>query len=170
MIDFNALRVFERVAALRSFTAAAHALGMPKSTVSRLISRLEADLGTRLLQRTTRDVVLTPPGEALFARCADILDGVGETVDYVSSLGSEPQGLLRITAGIGFGIEILGEQLPDFLLRYPKVDIALDLAASQADLVADGVDVAVRLGPVPRSDMVAIKLGTLHRYICAAPS
>ncbi len=170
MIDFNALRVFERVGALRSFTAAAHALGMPKSTVSRLISRLEADLGTRLLQRTTRDVVLTNPGQALFVRCADILHGVDETVAYVSSLGTEPQGLLRITAGIGFGIDVLGEQLPAFLLRYPKVDIALDLDTRQADFGADGVDVAVRLGPMPSSGMLAIKLGTIHRYVCAAPS
>jgi len=170
MIDLNSLRVFEKVAALRSFTAAARALALPKSNVSRLIAKLEADLGTRLFQRTTRDVVLTPTGEALLERCAEIIANVSEAVDYVSSLGSEPQGVLRISAGIGFGINVLGEQLSEFLLRYPKVDISLDLETRQADLVAEGIDVAVRLGPMPDSGMTAIKLGIIRRYICAAPS
>ena len=170
MIDLNSLRIFEKVAALRSFTAAGRALGLPKSNVSRLIAKLEADLGTRLFQRTTRDVVLTPTGDALFERCADILASVAETVDYLSSLGGEPQGLLRISAGIGFGINVLAEQLPAFLLRYPKVNISLDLATRQADLVAEGVDAAVRLGPMQNSGMMAVRLGTIRRYICAAPS
>jgi len=170
MIDLNSLRAFEKVAVLQSFTAAARALGLPKSNVSRLIAKLEADLGTRLFQRTTRDVALTLTGEALLERCADIIAKVSDAVDYVGSLGSEPRGLLTISAGIGFGINVLAEQLPDFLLRFPKVVIALDLETRQADLVAEGIDVAVRMGPMPDSSMMSVKLGTLRRYICAAPS
>lgn len=170
MLDLNSLRVFEKVASLKSFSGAGRMLGLPKSSVSRLIGKLETDLGTRLFQRTTREVVLTSTGEALFERCGEILLNVGRAIDYVGSLAAEPRGLLKISAGIGFGINILSEQLPDFLIRYPKVDIALDLETRAADMVAEAVDVAIRLGPMPDSGLVAIKLGKIHRYICAAPS
>lgn len=170
MLDLNSLRVFEKVASLRSFSGAARALGMPKSNVSRLIAKLETELGTRLFQRTTRDVVLTPTGGALMERCAEIIASLGDAIDYVGSLSSEPRGVLKISAGIGFGINVLAEQLPEFLIRYPRIDIALDLESRQADLVAEAVDVAVRLGPMPHSGLVAIKLGEIQRYLCAAPS
>jgi DNA-binding transcriptional LysR family regulator len=170
MLDLNALRVFEKVASLRSFSGAARALALPKSNVSRVIAKLEADLGTRLFQRTTRDVVLTPTGEALLERCSAILANVSDTIDYLGSLAGHPRGQLRISAGIGFGINVLAEQLPGFLLRYPEIDIMLDLETRQADLVAEAIDVAVRLGPMPDSGLVAVKLGELQRYICAAPS
>ncbi|HEX7784511.1 MAG TPA: LysR family transcriptional regulator [Sphingobium sp.] len=169
MLDLNSLGVFEKVAALKSFSGAARVLGLPKSTVSRLVGKLESDLGTRLFQRTTREVMLTPTGEALFERCSDILANVSEAIDYVGSLTAEPRGLLRIGAGIGFGINILSEQLPEFLRRYPKIDIALDLETRQADLIAASIDVAIRMGPMPDSGLVAIKLGKIRRYICAAP-
>ena len=98
MLDLNTLRVFERVASLGSFTAAAKALGLPKSSVSRNVSRLEEELGARLLQRTTRRVVLTAVGNALRERCEEPLGKVSETMDYVSSLGGKPRGLLRVSA------------------------------------------------------------------------
>jgi LysR family transcriptional regulator for bpeEF and oprC len=170
MMDLNCLRVFEKVASLKSFSGAARALGMPRSNVSRLITKLETELGTRLFQRNTRDVVLTPTGSALLERFAAIMASVGDAIDYVTGLNAEPQGLLKISAGIGFGINVLAEQLPEFLLRYPKIDIALDLETRQADLVAEAFDVAVRLGPMRDSGLVTIKLGTIRRYICAAPS
>jgi DNA-binding transcriptional LysR family regulator len=170
MFDLNSLRVFEKVASLKSFSGAARALGMPKSNVSRLIAKLETDLGTRLFQRTTREVVLTPTGLALLERCTAIIANVDDTIDYVGSLGGEPRGVLKISAGIGFGINVLAEQLPEFLIRYPKIEIALDLETRQADLVAEAIDVAVRLGPMHDSGLVTIKLGTIRRYICAAPS
>src|SRR5450755_1086601 len=102
MIDLNALRVFERVASLRSFSAAARSLGLPKSSVSRSVAQLEAELGTRLFQRTSRAVVLTESGIALRDRCGDILARVDETVEFVGTFGGNPRGLLRISAGIGF--------------------------------------------------------------------
>lgn len=170
MLDLNDLRVFDRVAALRSFSAASRALGLPKSSVSRGVARLEAELGTRLLQRTTREVVLTETGILLQERCADILARVGETVDYVGSLRAAPRGALKVSAGIGFGLNILSELLPQFLERYADVDISLELTSRSVDLVAESVDVAIRLGPMPDSGLVARRLGAMRRYLCVAPA
>lgn len=169
MIDLNDLRVFERVAALQGFSAAARALGLPKSSVSRSIQRLEGELSTRLLQRTTREVVLTESGRVLHERCAELLGQLAHTVDFVSSLHDGPRGCLRVSTGIGFGIAVLTDLLPDFLLRYPKIDIVLDLSSAPQDLVSERIDVAFRLGRMPDSQIVARRLGTLHRYVCVSP-
>lgn len=162
--------MFEKVASLKSFTAAARALGLPKSNVSRAIARLEDDLGTRLFQRTTRAVMLTLTGQALLDRSSDIIANLSEALAYVGSLAGQPRGLLKISAGMGFGVNVLAEQLPEFLLLYPDIEIALDLESRAADLVAEAVDVAVRLGPLPDSGLVAVKLGEMRRYLCAAPA
>ena len=170
MMDLNDLRVFEKVGSLRSFSAAARALGLPKSSVSRSIARLETALGVRLCQRTTRKVVLTEAGVALMERCADIMGQVEETVDYVGGLAVAPRGALRISAGIGFGVNVLSEQLPQFLRLFPNVSISLDLRGQSADLIGDDVDVAIRMGPMPDSQFVAFKLGALSRHLCASPA
>lgn len=167
-LDLNHLRVFDRVASLASFSAAARALGLPKSNVSRGVAKLEATLGARLFQRTTRNVVLTPAGEALKERCAALLTGIDETVDYISSLTDTPRGPLKISAGIGFGINVLGDLLPGFLDRYPDVQVTLNLSTRTADLVSEGVDCAIRLGPLPDSSLVATQLGVINRYLCAS--
>jgi DNA-binding transcriptional LysR family regulator len=170
MIDLNALRVFERVAALQSFSAAARSLGSPKSSVSRSIARLEAELGTRLLQRTTRAVVLTESGMALRVRCKDILTRVDETLDYVGTFRGSPRGGLRISAGIGFGQNVLADLLPAFVVRYPEIDVVLDLTSQSVDLIATSIDVAIRMGPLPSSELVARRLGVIPRVLCVAPS
>jgi DNA-binding transcriptional LysR family regulator len=170
MLDLNSLRVFEKVASLKSFTAAARALGLPKSNVSRSVARLEDALGTRLFQRTTRDVVLTLTGAALLDRSSALIANISEALEYVGSLGGQPRGILKMSAGVGFGINVLAEQLPGFLRRYPEIGIALDLESRPADLIAEAVDVAVRLGPLPDSGLVAVKLGEMRRYLCAAPA
>ncbi|WP_430913861.1 LysR family transcriptional regulator [Methylobacterium sp. sgz302541] len=169
MIDLNDLRVFERVATLRSFAAASRELKVPRSSVSRSIQRLEATVGVRLLQRTTRDVTLTEAGVALLDQSAESLARLGDALDYVSGLGEEPRGTLRISAGIGFGVNILSELLPEFIRRHPNVDATLDLSSTPADLVAERIDVAIRMGPMPDSQIVAKRLGLLHRYLCASP-
>ena len=170
MLDLNDLRVFERVGSLRSFSAAARVLSQPRSTVSRSIARLEAALGTRLIQRTTRDVALTPSGESLLARCASALDQLDDALAYVGGLAAAPRGPLRISAGIGFGITVLAEQLPGFLRRYPDVDVLLDLTSRTADLINDRIDVAIRLGPLSDSSLIAVRLGEIGRTLCAAPA
>lgn len=169
MANLDDLRVFERVAALRSFAAASRALDEPRSNVSRSIARLEAALGLRLVQRTTREVTLTPAGESLLQRCASALGDLDEALTYVSGLGVEAQGMLRLSAGIGFGINVLADQLPAFLRQYPRVDIDLDLTSRIADLVADRIDVAIRFGELPDSSMVAVRLGEMKRLLCASP-
>jgi DNA-binding transcriptional LysR family regulator len=169
MIDLNDLRVFEKVALLHSFSRAAKVLGLPKSSVSRSIARLESDLGVRLMQRTTRGVRTTELGEMLRARCADILDRVDGALDSISDLSSEPRGSLRISAGIGFGANVLSGILPEFLERYPHIDLELSLTPDLVDMVADEVDMAIRMGPLPDAGFIAVRLGTISRYLCAAP-
>lgn len=169
-VDLNSLLVFEKVATLASFSAAARALGLPRSTVSRQIARMEEELGTRLFQRTTREVALTSTGQALRERCAEILATVREALDHVGSLATTPRGSLKLSAGVGFGINVLSVHLPEFLRRYPEVSVSLLLESRVADLVAESVDVAIRLGPLPDSSLVSIRLGEMRRYVCAAPA
>jgi len=170
MLDLNDLRVFESVASLRSFSAAARALKLPKSSVSRSVGRLETELGTRLLQRTTREVVLTEAGKLLRARCVDILAGIGEAVDLVGGFAFTPRGLLRVSAGLGFGVHVLGSALPQFLERYPEIEISLRLGNRSIDLLGDGIDVAIHMGPLADSQLIASRLGSMERYLCAAPT
>jgi LysR family transcriptional regulator, regulator for bpeEF and oprC len=168
--DLDDLRVFERVGALGSFAAAAKALGQPRSNVSRSVARLEAALATRLIHRTTREVTLTPAGESLMARCAAALGELSDALNHIGSLSNEVSGQLVLSAGIGFGINVLSDQLPGFLQSFPNVRVQLDLTSRNADLVADRVDVAIRLGPLLDSSMVAVFLGEMKRVLCAAPS
>ena len=158
------------VAALRSFSAAARALELPKSSVSRSVARLETELGTRLLQRTTREVVLTEAGALLRARCADILASIGEAVELVGGFASAPRGLLRVSASLGFGVHMLGSALPQFLERYPEIEISLRLGSRSIDLLGDGIDVAIHTGPLADSQLIASRLGSMPRYLCAAPA
>ena len=169
MLDLNDLRAFEKVATTKSFASAARALGQPRSSVSRSVARLERELDARLFQRTTREVALTPAGEALRQRCSGLLNSLKEAVDQVRNSKSVPQGHLRVTAGVGFGINLLGQELPAFLERHPGLAISLDLSSEKRDLMAD-VDVAIRLGPMPDSGLVSARLRTMPRHLCASPS
>ena len=168
MLDRNDLQVFERVAALQGFSEAARALGLPKSNVSRSVARLEAALAARLFHRSTRDVTLTAAGIALRDRARDIIERAGEALDYVGSLAQGPRGSIKVNSGIGFGLNVLGSELPKFLQRYPDVDVTLDLESRSADLVSEAIDVAVRLGPLHDSSAIAVRLGAMRRYLCAS--
>jgi LysR family transcriptional regulator for bpeEF and oprC len=97
--------------------------------VSRSVARLEAALGTRLIHRITRQVELTSAGLSLVTRCTNALSVLGEAFDYVGSLASQPHGELRISCGIGFGINVLAQQLPAFLQRFPQIEVSLDLSS-----------------------------------------
>ena len=170
MLDLNDLQVFERVAALRGFSEAARALGLPKSNISRSVARLEGALGARLFHRSTRDVTLTAAGVALMDRARDLIERAGEALDYVGGLAHGPRGSIKVNSGIGFGLNILGSELPTFLQRYPDVDVTLDLESRAVDLVGEAIDVALRLGPLHDSNLIAVRLGAMRRYLCAAPS
>lgn len=168
-MDLNNLRIFERVASLKSFSAAARSLGLPKSSVSRSVARLEDELGTRLLQRSTRKVALTEAGLVFSQRCKEILAQVDVTVDYVSSLGSAPRGLLKLSAGIGFGVNVLSVVVPRFMAMYPRVDVSIELTSKNLDLIAEGIDIAIRMGPMPDSALMTTRLASVKRYMCASP-
>jgi LysR family transcriptional regulator for bpeEF and oprC len=166
MLDLNDLRAFEKVATTRSFSAAARALNLPRSSVSRSIARLEEELGARLFQRTTREVALTSTGEALHLRCAGLLGALEDAVGQARNATSVPRGHLRVTA---FAANLLRKELPAFLERCPEVTVALDVSSVRRDLIADA-DVAIRLGPMPDSGVVATRIRTVKRYLCASPS
>jgi DNA-binding transcriptional LysR family regulator len=170
VLDLNDVRVFEKVAAANSFASAARALGLPRSSVSRCIARLEEELGARLFQRTTREVALTSTGKELKERCSGILHRLEEAVNEVRSATSAPRGVLRVSTTIGVGFSVLADELPAFLARYPGVQLAIDLSTRVVDLVAEGVDVAIRLGPMPSSGLVSTRLGVWTRHLCVAPS
>src|SRR5690606_37419724 len=149
MIDLNHLRIFERVAAHGSFSAAARELGLPRSNVSRAVSKLEESLKTRLMHRTTREVTLTTSGKALFERVAGIMEELDEAVGYIDTLTGVPSGPLRVSAGIALGINVLGDALPKFLERYPEIRLELHLESARVDLLSDNIDVALRFGRLP---------------------
>jgi DNA-binding transcriptional LysR family regulator len=111
-LDRDLLRVFERVASLAGISAAARALGSAKSNVSRGVARLEATLHARFFQRTARHVVLTATGESLHERCAVLLEGLGEAIEYVSGFADAPNGRIKVSAGVGFGVDVLAEIVP----------------------------------------------------------
>jgi LysR family transcriptional regulator for bpeEF and oprC len=165
MFDLNDLRIFERVAATKSFSAAARVLGLPRSSVSRSIARLEEELDARLFQRTTREVALTPTGEALQLRCAGLLGALEEAVGQVRSSTSEPRGHLRVAAFAG---NLLRKELPAFLERYPAVTVSVDISCETRDLMTD-TDVAIRLGHMPDSGVVATRIRSAERVLCASP-
>jgi len=137
--------------------------------VSRNVARLERELGARLFQRTTREVALTPTGDALLQRCIGLLASLEDAVDQVRNTTSIPHGPLRVTTGVGFGVNVLAQELPEFLVRYPGVTVSLDLSTEKKDLVADA-DVAIRLGPMPDSGLVSARLRTMTRHLCVSPA
>lgn len=166
MHDFNAALLFVRVVEAGSLRGAARALGVPKSTVSRKLAELEARLGARLLQRTTRRLGLTDVGRGYYAKASA---AVAALVDAERSVGDhlgEPRGVVRITAPLNIGPLLIGPAVIELLARHPRVEVELELSERIVDLVREGFDVAVRAGPLPDSSLVARRIGagTLHTY------
>lgn len=157
-VDLNRIAVFARVVEAGSFTAAAAALGLRKSSVSRSVAALEAELGIRLLQRTTRKLSVTDAGRAYYDRARDALAGLDEARQAVSSLGAEPRGLVRVTAPVDLAGD-LAAVTSAFLRAHPDVRIEMLLTARYVDLVKEGFDLAVRAGALTDSSLLARKLG-----------
>ena len=170
MIEMDDVRAFQKVASLLSFSAAGRVLGVRKSAISRSVQRLESALHVRLLERTTRDVTLTDAGRSILNQLSEVLSRLDEVVDFAAGLSAHPRGRLNLSAGIGFGIEVLTELLPEFSSAYPDIAIALDLTSRTVDLVRDRVDVAFRMGPLADSNLIATRLGAIGCQLCAAPS
>lgn len=152
-----------------SLSGAGRRLGMPLATVSRKVSDLEAHLKTRLFQRSSRRLTLTDAGTSYVAACRRILDDVGEAERTASGEYSAPKGDLIITAPIVFGrLHVLPIVL-EFLMIYPEIDVRVVLADRVVDLLQDHVDLAVRIGKLPSSSLVALKVGATRRVVCASP-
>ncbi len=162
--------VFVRIVELQGFSAAGRDLGLTPSALSKAVSRLEARLGVRLLNRTTRALTLTAEGETYFARSQRILADIRDAEAEVVRSTGRPRGLLRINAGAAFGQHQLPRALPAFLERYPDIQIELSVTDRMVDLVKETTDLALRTGSLPDSSLVARKICDLHRVICASPA
>lgn len=159
-VDLNAVAVFAKVVELKSFRAAAHALGVPRSTVSVRVAQLEAHLGARLLERTTRRLHLTHAGGAYFQSITPALEALHVAEQAVDDLQVEPSGPLRITTTVDGGQLVLAPVLLEYMRRYPKVVLDVQLTDRRVDLVEEGFDLALRMGRLPDSSLVARKLNT----------
>lgn len=160
---------FREVAQRGGFSAAARQLKLSPSAVSKLISRLEARLGVRLLNRTTRQVKPTEGGEAFLQRCILILDEIESAEDLLAGYGREPRGMLTVNCTADFARYCLLPLLPHFKALYPQLKLTLQVSGATVDLVAEGVDVAVRMGELRDTSLVARKLFSSPRIICASP-
>jgi len=168
--DLNAAHLFVEVVQRGSFTGAARALGLPKSTLSRRIGELETRLGARLLQRTTRSLSLTDLGAAYFERVHRIVSDLGEAEAAVLDAQSTPRGVLRLTAPPDLGMVLLPRALPEFSQKYPEVELVLDLSGRRMDLVAEGFDVALRAGHHLDGSVIGKVIATSSTALYASPA
>ncbi|NYT60287.1 LysR family transcriptional regulator [Alcaligenaceae bacterium] len=169
MRDLNALRVFAHVAQLRSFKAAAIKLGLTSSAVSKAITRLEAEIGVTLLQRTTRSVGLTDDGATFFENCRQILDEIGRAENLLSRAVVGPYGRLRVHMTEGVGRRMIMPLLQQFLEQNPNLSISAELSDRVVDIANEGFDVDIRIGEVADSRLIARRLGDLRFVTCASP-
>ncbi|RFA30595.1 LysR family transcriptional regulator [Alkalilimnicola ehrlichii] len=170
MQNLNDMYYFAQVAEHGSFTAAAYAVGMPKSTLSRRISRLEEGLGVRLLHRTTRRLTLTDIGREYLRHCQEVLAAAEAASEAVQRIQGEPSGLVRVTAPLSVSQTLLARAVPEFLARYPKVRIDLEASSRRVDLIADGVDVAIRVrSSLEDSSLVMRRFGISRLILVASP-
>jgi DNA-binding transcriptional LysR family regulator len=164
------MTAFVRAVELGGFSAAARELALTPSAVSKLVSRLEERLGVRLLNRTTRALALTAEGEAYFARSQRILADILEAESEAAGFRERPRGRLRLNVGVALGLHQLAQVLPEFFARYPEILVDLTISDRRIDLIEQGADVAVRVGPLDDSTLVARKICDFERVICAAPA
>jgi DNA-binding transcriptional LysR family regulator len=168
-IDLNLVATFVRVIEAGSFTAAAQALGLPKSSVSRRVSALEKLLGVRLVQRSTRRLALTEAGRAYFERARAALGGLTDAQAAVADMSQEVAGPIRLSAAPD-NTGMLAGLLAEFLARHPRVQLELCLTSRRVDLVAEGFDLALRAGRLADSSLVARRLGSTDLGLFASPA
>jgi DNA-binding transcriptional LysR family regulator len=170
MDRLQAMTVLLDVVDAGSLSAAGRRLHMPLASVSRRISELEAHLKVRLLNRSTRQLSLTEAGHAYVAACRRILEQVGEAERSAAGEYSAPRGELTLTAPVVFGRLHMLPVVSDFLKTYPEIDIRLILSDRVVHLLEDHIDAALRIGRLPESSLVAMRLGTVRHVVCASPA
>jgi DNA-binding transcriptional LysR family regulator len=166
---FDDMTVFVRAVEAESFSGAARRLGIAKSVVSRRIASLEDRLETSLFHRTTRRLSLTETGHAYYERVRNILADVVEAEEVARRLQSELQGTLKVAAPMSFGVLHLSPAVGDFLALHPRLEIDLDLNDRWVDLVSEGHDLAIRIGQLADSSLIARRLAPCRRVVCASP-
>ena len=164
------MTAFVRAVETGGFSAAARDLGLTPSALSKLVTRLEDRLGARLLHRTTRRLQLTAEGEAFYARARPILAAMAEAEAEVTEAGVSARGLLRLHCGSAFGMHQLAPGIPRFQERHPEVEIDITISDQPLGAMESGVDLAIRIGPLDESSMVARRICNLERVICASPA
>jgi DNA-binding transcriptional LysR family regulator len=169
MGDVADLRTFVQVVERGGFAAASKELGITPSAVSKLVTRLEDRLGVRLLHRTTRRLSLTPEGETYHLRARDILAAIEDADAEVSRAGDQARGRLRVNCVPAFALNQLAPVLSDFLKTYPNIELELNLTDRVIDLLAENADVAIRVGHIDDSSLVARRIGEVARGLFASP-
>ncbi|MGI9352048.1 MAG: LysR family transcriptional regulator [Rhizobiaceae bacterium] len=169
MSQFDDLEVFSKVVALGSMSAAAREMGLSPAVVSKRLQRLEERLGTRLLNRTTRQISMTESGQGFYERVLAILAGLEEAEAFVARRSSLARGLLKISAPTSFGRLHIAPHLVKFMRANPELKINLELSDTFVDIISGGFDLAIRIGELPDSTLVARKLAPVKRVLCASP-
>lgn len=169
MQQWEGLAEFVAVVETGSFTKASRRLNISTAQVSRQISQLEQRMAVKLLYRTTRKVSVTEAGQLYYQHCRPLLDGLEEAERAVTQLQSTPKGKLNLTAPIIYGEQIIAPLINDFACLYPELDIRLQLTNQQLDLVESGTDLAIRLGRLHDSSMMARRLTGRQLHLCASP-
>ncbi|WP_085726638.1 LysR family transcriptional regulator [Pseudomonas sp. R37(2017)] len=169
MSNTQDLGFFHLLAKQGSLVATARELGVTPPAVSKRLASLEARLGVRLVNRTTRSMSLTPEGELYYAHIARILTQVDEMEQLVSSSRATPKGLIRVNASLGFGRRHIGPALAAFYSRYPEVEIQLEISDHPLDLATHGFDLGIRFGSLPDAALHARKIASNRRLLCASP-
>lgn len=170
MDRLKCMGIFEAAARTGSIAGAARLFHVSPSRASKYLAELEADLGVRLLKRSTRQLALTPEGEIYLERCKRILVEIRDADDEARAQTGMVAGTLRVAAPVGFGTMHLGPIIADFLEAHPKVRLQLSLDDRYSDLHSDAVDVAIRIGRLASSSLVARRLGLCRMVLCAAPA
>ncbi len=169
MDSLSEMAVFARLVDAGSFTGAAKALGISKSAVSKQIARLEDRLAVRLLHRTTRRLALTEVGRVFYDHCARLLVEAETAEAAVANLRAAPRGVLKVNSPMSFGTLHIAPAIPDFLARYPEMQVEMVMSDRMVDLLAEGFDVGVRIGHLPDSSLIARRLAPSRRVVCGAP-
>lgn len=159
------MQVFVRVVELGSLSAAGRHLRLSPAVVSHRLQQLENHLGARLLNRTTRQVQPTEQGAAYYDACQEVLTALEQAESVIADAGGSPRGHLRVTAPLGFARRVLAPLVPAFVARYPQLSVRLRLSDHLLDLVRESVDVAIRLGVLPDSSLIARKLCDCPRVL-----
>ena len=170
MLNLTDLRIFARIADAGSISSAARALGVPKSSVSRSLVRIESEVGATLVERSTRRLALTDVGLLLQRHARRILDDVGEAEDALAGFVGVPRGTLRVSAPPSFAAGPLAPMLPGFIARYPELRVVLSFDNQPIVLLPEDIDVAIRAGALPDSDLIARRLASTELVTCASPA